>query len=206
MRQGDHGGHVLVLTAGRVKVSRAERDGSVMLLAVRGPGQVLGEVSVLDESPRSATVTALDQCRTYLVSATRFRSMIGTFGLQDLILRHMVTMIREGEVIRAELAELPAAQRVIRALVRLGTAAAADGQPNGVDLGLSQDDLAAAVGLSRSAVAAELAGLRSLGLVVTGRQRLRIRDLARLRMLSGMDGGGRGAAGPDPPRAGPGGP
>ncbi|MDB4873500.1 MAG: Crp/Fnr family transcriptional regulator [Massilia sp.] len=177
MLQGDPGTHVLVLTAGHVKVTRVEPNGESLLLAVRGPGEVIGEVAVLDGTGRSASVIALDSCITYVLSAARFHRVVDEFRMEGVLLRHVLSRYREGEQVRAELAELSAGDCLARILLRLG--AAIGGTSPALDL--SQEELAAAAGLSRSAVAAELAELRRRGLVATGRRRLIICDLARLK-------------------------
>ncbi|MER7769589.1 cyclic nucleotide-binding domain-containing protein [Kitasatospora sp. NPDC096140] len=59
LRQGEPGTHVLALLAGVAKVCRRERNGDVRLLAFRGPGELLGEVAVLDDGARSASVHAI---------------------------------------------------------------------------------------------------------------------------------------------------
>jgi CRP-like cAMP-binding protein len=192
LRQGDDGTHVLLLTAGRVKVSRHERDGRELLLAVRGPGEALGEISAWDGSPRSATVVALETCLTYLLSAARFRSILDSSGSGPLLLRHVVSRLRESEDSRADLTDLPAPHRIVRTLLRLGASVAPNYRPGDayaeepliIDLGLSQEELARAAGLSRSAVAAELARLRRDGLVSTGRQRIVLLDVVELSRIA----------------------
>jgi CRP-like cAMP-binding protein len=186
LRQGDDGAHVLLLTAGRVKVTRVEYDGSEMLLAVRSPREALGEISAWDGSSRSATVTALEPCITYVISAAYFRRTIDEFSGADIVLRHLLSRLREGEDIRAELAHPSAAQRVARVLLRLGVSLSrGGGESLTLDVGLSQEELARAVGLSRSSFAAELGTLRARGLVTTGRRRVVLHDLARLRLHAG---------------------
>src|SRR5437867_802106 len=51
---------VLVLIEGRVKITSLSEDGHETVLAIRGPGEVLGELSAIDEKPRSATATTLE--------------------------------------------------------------------------------------------------------------------------------------------------
>lgn len=191
LRQGDPGTHVLLLTAGYVKVLRLEPDGSTILLAVRGPDELLGELAVLDGTVRSATAIALRPSLTFVLSRTAFESVIARFGLQNVLLRHLLARYREGEEIRTQLSSSPAQDRVVRMLVRLSQALPqTPGATEPVlDLGLSQEELGTAVGLSRSAVAAELARLRDGGLVATSRRRIVIRDLGALRRLAGAIGG-----------------
>jgi CRP/FNR family cyclic AMP-dependent transcriptional regulator len=181
LRQGAPASHVLLLVSGRVKVSLTLPDGEILLLAVRGPGELLGEMAVLEGDGRSATVTAIDSCVTFVVPAERFLALVRTAGLEAELLRRAMRRIREGEAWRAETASLPAGPRVVRALVRL----AVPGPEGPVDVGLSQVEIGQAVGLSRSVVASELAKLREQGVVRTSRRRILISDLARLRALAG---------------------
>ena len=179
MRQGEAGTYVLCLTSGRIKVTRSESDGSELLLAVRGPGEVVGAIAVIDGGPRSATVMALQRCVAYALPATRFRSIVDSYRLTDRLIRHVVERLREGEDLRSELAQLSAKCRVVAALLRF---AACDGSATQV-VEISQDELAGAIGLSRAAVAAELSELRQAGLVATGRRRLEVLDAIALRRI-----------------------
>ncbi|SRR6266851_587499 len=118
VRQGDPGTYVLALTAGRVKVIRLEPDGSELLLAVRGRGDVIGLISVMDGGGRSASVIAIDRCLAYMLPAERFRRVISESGLHDRVLRHILARNREGDALCAELVVSPTLQRVARALLR----------------------------------------------------------------------------------------
>jgi CRP/FNR family cyclic AMP-dependent transcriptional regulator len=180
MRQGEPATHVLLLVAGRVKVVRTSRDGNVLVLAVRGPGEILGDISVLGGEGRSATVIAVDPCETRFIPADRFLVLVRSLGMQTQLLRHAMSRIREGEAWRAEIAALPAGPRLVRTLLRLAT----PGPAMPVDVGLDQTEVGQAAGLSRSTVAVELARLRHQGVIATGRRRIVITDLARLRALA----------------------
>ncbi|MEW2357514.1 Crp/Fnr family transcriptional regulator [Spirillospora sp. NPDC029432] len=180
LRQGEPATHVLLLVSGRVKASLTLPDGEILLLAVRGPGELLGGMAVLGGDDRSATVTTIEPCVMRALSAERFRALVRTADLETELLRRAMRRIREGEVWRAETASLPASSRVVRALVRL----AAPGTDDPVDVGLGQVEVGQAVGLSRSVVAAELAKLREQGIVRTTRRRILITDPARLRALA----------------------
>lgn len=71
MRQGDRGSEMFVLASGRVRV---ERDGQV--LAERGPGEVIGEIALLSEGPRTATVTTVDPARLFVVAHREFHALM----------------------------------------------------------------------------------------------------------------------------------
>jgi CRP/FNR family cyclic AMP-dependent transcriptional regulator len=173
---------VLLLDCGKVKVTRIEPDGSDLLLAVRGPREALGEIAAWDRSARSATVTALDPGITFVISSAVFRSTINEFCGVDPVFRHLLSRLREGEEIRSDLAHPSAARRVARILLRLGTSLSGGRQESGIfTVGLSQEELARAVGLSRSSFAAELSILRAHGLIQTSRQKVVLSDLPGLR-------------------------
>jgi CRP/FNR family cyclic AMP-dependent transcriptional regulator len=158
-----------------VKVTRVEPDGQELVMAVRGRGEIIGVITYLDGQERSATVTAISSCLAYMVSEVRFRRIVGEFNIDDVILRHVTARLRESEDIRSELASLTPRRRIARMLLRFSV---------GEHCVLSQGDIAKAVGLSRSAVAGELAWLRAHGLVSTGRGRVTITDPARLDELA----------------------
>src|SRR6478752_7073728 len=57
--EGDEGDKLYIVTEGKVKLGRTSSDGRENLLAIQGPGQMFGELSLFDPGPRSATVTAV---------------------------------------------------------------------------------------------------------------------------------------------------
>lgn len=74
-RQGDPGDACYLLQSGKVEVTRQEADGATRQLATLGPGSLLGEMDLLNDTPRHATVRALEPCdllvlsRAYLLTA-----------------------------------------------------------------------------------------------------------------------------------------
>lgn len=175
VRQGEPGRYILALTSGLVKVTRLDPDGHELVLAVRGRGEVIGEITYLDNRARSATVTAISACLAYIVPDGYFRKIITDFNLNDLVFQHVTGRLRESEEIRSELTGLAPRRRIARTLLRLSL---------GDSCPLSQTDFARAVGLSRSAVASELAWFREQRLVVTGRRRVTIADRPRLAAIA----------------------
>ena len=180
LRQGEPASYVLPLVAGHVRVTRTSHDGSVLVLGVRGAGEILGDIAVLGEGGRSATVVAIERCETRIIPAARFFLLVRSMGLERQLFRHITARIREGEAWQADLAALPAGPRLARTLIRL----AVHGPNGSADVVLDQAELGLAAGLSRSTVAAELGRLRKRGVVVTSRRRIVITDLAALQALT----------------------
>ena len=181
MHQGDPGSHVLALTVGRVKITRVDPDGNELVLAIRGPGELVGEMAVLGYTVRSATVTALAPCVTSMLASANFLRIVREKRVEGTLLRHVIARYRESEDARADLAGLTAMQRIAKVLFRFATVVNGE-HP---ELDLSQDELAGASGLSRASVAAALATFRQQGLIITGRRSLVISDLAKLRASAG---------------------
>src|SRR5947209_3162648 len=184
LAQGRPGGRVIVLVDGRVKVTRSEADGTEVLLAIRDAGEIIGEMSALDGSPATATVTALRPCTTRVLTVAEFLYFVRSHDLIEPVLRHAAARRRESEQIRVELTTLPVWRRLIRTLVRLMDAlGTSSGGAVAVDLGMPQEELARAIGASRSQLAASLAQLRDRGVVRTERRRVVVEDPDRLREL-----------------------
>jgi len=188
MRQGDPADCVMLLGTGRVKVLRVDASGNCLLLAVRGPGELIGEIGLFGDGRRSGTVTAIEACRASVITADRFTAVVRSLGLENVLLRHMSRRLCEGEDIRAELAALPADRRIACALLRwtepLAVGQAGIRQGERVCVGLRQMELAYAAGLARSTLAAELNELRARGIIATGRRQIVITDLAKLRQVA----------------------
>ncbi len=77
MQQGDTGAGLFVITGGHVKITQAvDPDRAEEELGTAGPGDVLGEMALLDDLPRSATVTALDDVTALLLPIWDFRTTL----------------------------------------------------------------------------------------------------------------------------------
>lgn len=193
LRQGDPGTHLLALTQGIAKVVSWDREGVATLLAFRGPGELLGEVAVFDGSTRIADVIALSPCSAVVLEAARFRLFVEQRGLVMDLMRQAMARLRESDLLRAELLTLPLVVRLARTLVRLVELADAAPGRHAVPLtasqrtaplrltGLTQVELAQAIGVTRNAVGSGLGHLRRSGAVETARREIVIKDLETLR-------------------------
>ncbi|MEZ0074077.1 Crp/Fnr family transcriptional regulator [Planotetraspora sp. GP83] len=181
MNEGETADWVLVLTSGRVKVSSHTASGTEVVLAVRGPGALVGDMSALDGHPRSGTVTALEPIEGFVVHD--FPGFLKDHGrVAVLLMRLVIGRLRDADRKRVEYGAFDTAGRVATRLVEL---AERYGEPaeGGVKvaLPLSQDELAGWTGASREAVSKALRSLRDRGLIETGRRRVIVYDLEGLR-------------------------
>src|SRR5881628_3334064 len=72
VHQGESSGELFTVIQGRLKVVSTAPDGGEVLLSVIGAGEVFGELALLDDLPRSATVCAAEHCRLLVVPRTSF--------------------------------------------------------------------------------------------------------------------------------------
>jgi CRP-like cAMP-binding protein len=185
--EGERSATVLVITSGRVKVFSLTTHGEEILLAVRGPGSLLGELSAIDGAPRGASVAALEPVEAVVVPVAAFVDFLRTHAAAAVVLLQLVAgRLRDSDRKRVEFAAFDIAARVARRLLEL---AERFGEPDEhgvrITVALSQDELAGWVGASREAVAKALRVLRDRGLVTTGRRTMTVLDLAGLRRRAG---------------------
>jgi CRP/FNR family transcriptional regulator, cyclic AMP receptor protein len=181
MSEGATSDWVLVLTEGRVKVSSHTNSGTEVVLAVRGPGALLGEMSAIDGSPHSATVTALEPIAG--IAIRDFTGFLQEHGrIAVLLMQLVIGRLRDADRKRIEYGAFDTTGRVATRLLEL--AERYGEQTSGgvrVALPLSQDELAGWTGASREAVSKALRTLRDRGLIETGRRRVVVHDMEGLR-------------------------
>jgi CRP-like cAMP-binding protein len=186
VRQGAPGGFLLALTAGRVKVLGSEPDGSGLLVALRGPGDLIGEMAARSDTVRNATVEALDDCAARYLPRAKFSDFLTAHGMQDAFNDYLVAKLSETVPYHVRLVHFSARQRTARLLLEV-VALAAPEDPARLRVPFSQEAVATALGLSRSTVADQIALLRKDGTLARG-PRLLVADLHQLAKHAGVTG------------------
>ncbi len=112
---------VSILIDGRVKLTRVTADGRDVLLAIRGPGDVLGEQSAIEGEPRSATAVALEPVEALNVTAADFISFVSrTPSAATYMMRLLSSRLRDADDKRVGFAAQDTLGRVAARLVELG--------------------------------------------------------------------------------------
>lgn len=181
--QGEYGTRCYVILSGSVKISAYAPDGREAVLAVLGPGDVFGELSLFDEAPRSADATAIDEAVLLslddraLTEAVRDHPELAMSLLQVLSRR-----LRFANERLQDAAFFDVTGRVARRLADLSIQHGIGGD-NGVvvDVPLSQEALAKMIGATRESVNKALAGLTRRGLVRREGRRYVVTDVEGLR-------------------------
>jgi len=181
--EGDGGDNMYIILKGKIKLTRVAHDGRENLLSVHGPGEMFGELSLFDPSPRTASATAITDAtlaglahvdlRTFLAS----RPEVAMHMLQALAQR-----LRRINDIKADLVFTDVPGRVSKALLdlasRFGTQQDAGIQ---VNHDLTQEELAQLVGASRETVNKALADFAARGWIQLSAKSVLLVDTDRLR-------------------------
>jgi CRP/FNR family transcriptional regulator, cyclic AMP receptor protein len=185
-REGDAGTAILVVLSGTVKLTKTALNGRETMLELRGPGDVLGEMSVVDGAPQSANAVALEDVEVLVVDAARFDELRRErAAIANALLTVVVYRLRQASGRQLELGTDDVISRVCRRLAELATS---HGEPNAEGVlvrALSQQDLADWAGVSRDGVVRALHELREAGLVESGRGRILIKDLEAVTARAG---------------------
>lgn len=176
LHQHEPSSHVLFLVDGWTKVTASAANGYEALLALRGPGDIVGESAALTGRSRSATVTALEPVRAVAVERERFRDFLGRSPAVSFALLGLTAdRTRAADRRRLEFASMSVRERLAVLLLDL---ARTHGRrtPDGVEIAvpLSKQELAGSVGASREMVQRLLKELREKDVVVTGRRTMLI--------------------------------
>jgi CRP/FNR family transcriptional regulator, cyclic AMP receptor protein len=182
-REGDTGDQLYVVTDGKLKLGRTSADGRENLLAVLGPGQMFGELSLFDPGPRSSTATAVTDCTIRCLSHDELgRWLDGRPEVARGLLAQLAGRLRRANDVVADLVFSEVPGRVARALLdlsfRFGRRA---GDGVHVHHDLTQEELAQLVGASRETVNKALADFASRGWLRLEGRSVVLLDVDRLR-------------------------
>jgi len=149
---GDEGDGCYLIRAGAVKASVVSVDGQERLLAVLGEGTLIGELALLDDAPRSATVMALRPCRLlHLTKSAFFRLGDANPAIYRLALRILAQRLRGSNEQVVAQGSVSVQGRVARAFAALaeGLGDAQDGSRILLSQKVTQSDIAALAGVAR---------------------------------------------------------
>ena len=182
--EGGRSDFVAFVIDGRIKASYFTDEGDEVVLAVRGPGALLGEMSAIDDEPLSATVSALEPVDAVVVPVNSFKDFLQEHPRVALMmLRSLSRKLRDADRKRVEFSAFDTLGRVASRLVELADDfGVAEDTGIRISLPLSQEELAGWTGSSREAVSKALRTLRQRGWIETHRRAITILDIESLRL------------------------
>ena len=180
--EGEPGDRMYVILDGKVKLGQTSPDGRESLLAVLGPGEVFGELSLFDPGPRTATATAVTDTVVVGLGHVDLRPWLtGRPEVAEALLQALAQRLRRTNEALADLVFSDVPGRVAKQLLEL---ADKFGQP-GVDgvlvlHDLTQEELAQLVGASRETVNKALADFTQRGWIEVDQRQVLLMDMERL--------------------------
>lgn len=180
--EGEIGDHMYVIVEGKIKLGHASPDGRESLMAVLGPGEIFGELSLFDPGPRTATATALTDARILALGNTSLRPWLaGRPEVAEALLAALARRLRRTNDALADLVFSDVPGRVAKALLDLADKFG-EVTPEGllVKHDLTQEELAQLVGASRETVNKALADFAQRGWVRVDQREVLLLSLDRL--------------------------
>ena len=161
MAAGDPIDSLYIVISGRLKVMMGDSEGKEVILSLIGPGEFFGEMGLIDDSPRSASVVTLEPCELLCVTKRDFKKCLAeSVEMAASVMRGLVRRLREADRKIGSLAMLDVYGRVARLLLDMSENV--DGEKV-VTKRLPKQDIAKMIGASREAVSLVMKDLESSG-------------------------------------------
>lgn len=181
--EGERSGRVIAIVTGAARVFTTDRDGRSIVLAIRGPGDLVGDLSAFTGTRASASVEAMVEMEYVQLAMADFLELVES---DQALMRGQVDALigawRAADERFVEVVSHDVVQRMARRLVelarRFGRRAGDDEVI--IDLPVTQEDLAGLCGASLAGAGRALSSLRAAELIRTSRRHVDILDLAGL--------------------------
>ena len=171
---GDMTDSLYVIISGRLKVMMSDDEGREVILAILNPNDFFGEMGLLDDEPRSASVVALESCELLYLAKRDFKKCLeDNFEMALALMRGLVKRLREADKKIGSLALMDVYGRVARLLLEM--AEDIDGQKI-VTKKVAKQDIAKMIGASREMVSRVMKDLQLSGYIEVRGNTLLIRD------------------------------
>ncbi|MDR1237791.1 MAG: Crp/Fnr family transcriptional regulator [Propionibacteriaceae bacterium] len=181
--QGDIGDTFYIVASGKMKMGRRATDGRESLIAILGPGEMLGELTLFDPGPRTATAVAVSEVELSVLSHAQLIAEIQAHPrLAIHLLSSLATRLRRTDEVIGDLVFCDVPGRVARTILdlteRFGVKAE---RGSHVRHELTQEELAQLVGASRETVNKALSGFAGRGWIRLEGKAMTVMDIERLR-------------------------
>ncbi len=183
INQGDEEGDFAVfLLSGGLKIGMVSPGGREIILNFCAPGELVGEIALLDAVPRTASVTAMGPSTVLLIPSRTFTDTVSASPRSMLgVMRALARRVRQLNLVIESDRTFSMAPRLARALVRLIDPDAKDGR---LRFNPSQSDLGAFAGLARENVSRLISEWEERGIVRREGRALLVRDEEYLELLA----------------------
>jgi CRP/FNR family transcriptional regulator, cyclic AMP receptor protein len=179
--EDDPGDSLFVVRAGRVKVVLVAEDGREVILGILGPGDHFGELSLIDDQPRSAHVVAMEESTLLVLRREDFRRRVEQSPqVAWALLLELSRRLRRADEKIGSLVLLDVPGRIARLILDTAT----EGGSEQIEKPLTHQTIAHVIGASRETVSRAMREFVEAGWINTDRRRIRITDRAALEKRS----------------------
>jgi CRP/FNR family transcriptional regulator, cyclic AMP receptor protein len=190
--QGDVGDFLYVLTDGKVKVLVAAESGAETMLAIRSRGDLVGEFSLLDSKPRTATARAIGTVTARRITRADFADFTSAFPeVKDLVFTYVLGKMRATTARRAADRVWGARERLAQELYDLAREHGVTGTGGVVRIPITQAELGQLAGVAVSTTERVLKEFRTLGIIATRYGATEVRNMAALDAIRFLEEGGQ---------------
>jgi CRP-like cAMP-binding protein len=184
-QRGDPGSSLMAVLEGRVRIGVCSEEGKEVVLGIVGPGDLLGEIALLDGKGRTADATAMGACRVLVLDRREFLPFLErnpSFAVR--LLQILCGRMRRATSVCESLALLDIPARLARLLVQL---AELQGEPAGrgrrIGFRLSQQELGNLIAATRESVNKHLKLWEEEGLIGMDQGYITLHDLDEMRLI-----------------------
>lgn len=185
LMEDEIGSALFIIIDGKVKVSRLDETGREVILSILGPGEVFGEMSLLDGMKRSATVSALTDTEVLIIYRDDFLNLLNKHPqIAISLLKELTQRLRKADMQIKSLSLKDAQGRVGCVLIMLADDLGKMYKGHVIVEGLpTQQDLANMAGTSRETVSRILSKFEKMGLIKIEGRNLIILEYEKMRQM-----------------------
>jgi CRP/FNR family cyclic AMP-dependent transcriptional regulator len=174
MASGDPTDSLYIVLSGRLKVMMSDAEGKEVILSILGPGEFFGEMGLIDDAPRSASVVSIEPCELLSIAKRDFKKCLAeNFEMAQAVMRGLVRRLRDADRKIGSLALLDVYGRVARLLLDMSETV--DGEKI-VTKRLPKQDIAKMIGASREMVSRVMKDLQMGGYIEVRGSNIVLRD------------------------------
>lgn len=188
-KKGEQAGSMMVVASGNVRVSAAATEGDEIIFASMGPGDVFGEIALIDGYTRSADAVATEETIILSLESKDFLPVLQKDA--DLcinMLKVLCNRIRDTNAILEDFSFLDLRRRLAKRLIYLSSSASGPKNPMNISVRVRQDELIAMMGVSREPIDQQLAAWAEDGVIDLEAGWITVNDGERLSQMMKSEG------------------
>lgn len=169
---GDKGGTLFVLHTGKVKITRISGGGKEQVIRVIGPGEFMGELSLLSSLPLTDNAQVLETSTMCIIEGTRLKELMAKYSsIAFKIMDELSRRLEKTENLLESVNLYTVEQRLALALLDMSD------EKNEIVLGMTKGDFASQLGMSQETLSRKLAAFQDEGLIeLVGQRKIKLRN------------------------------